>query len=123
MSKNCQIHKTKVGLIMSNPTNEKEELELEMIEVSYWANKLDDLEWLKNQKQFQSLILEGYFKDKAINGVSLLANETVKREGKRGDIMEMLVAISNLEDYFMTVMQLGAGARADLLDNESPVGE
>lgn len=106
---------------MSNPTNEQEELELEMVEASYWANKLDDLEWLKNQKQFQSLILEGYFKDKAINGVSLLAHEAIKREGKRTDIFEQLVAISNLEDYFSTVTQLGNGAKADLFDDEPEV--
>lgn len=103
---------------MSNPTNEKEELELEMVEASYWAEKVDALNRLKDNKDFQSLILEGYFKDKAINGVSLLAHEAIKREGKRGDIMEQLVAISNLEDYFMTVTQLGNGAKADLFDDE-----
>ncbi len=105
---------------MSNPT-EKEEVELEMVEASYWAEKVDSLDRLMDNKDFQSLILEGYFKDKAINSVSLLANESVKREGRRGDLMEEMIAISNLEDYFITVKQLGNGAKADLYDDEPQV--
>ena len=38
----------------------------------------------------------------------MLASEYIKKQGKRGDVMEMLVAISQLQDFFITIKQLGA---------------
>jgi hypothetical protein len=52
------------------------------------------------------LILEGYFKDFAINQTSMLATDYVRKSGSRPEIMERLIAISNLQDWFATVKQL-----------------
>ena len=38
----------------------------------------------------------------------MLASGYIKKNGLRADIMESLVAISQLQDYFITVKQLGA---------------
>lgn len=81
--------------------------ELLTVENEYWVNLAQDLEVLHKSPEFKRVILDGYFKDKAINGVSMLATEYVKQTGTRGEIMEQLVAISNLEDYFATIMNLG----------------
>lgn len=83
------------------------EQEILRVENVYWADMAQALERLEKNEDFKLVILEGYFKDKAINGVSLLATDHVKRGGFRGDIMEQLVAISQLEDYFMTIKGLG----------------
>lgn len=91
-----------------------EELELMTTERHYWVEKVEALERLEKNKDFQSLILEGYFKDKAINGVSMLANDYVKANGQRHDIMEMLVAVSQLQDYFKMVKNLGYSAKDDM---------
>ena len=40
------------------------------VENQYWADMWASLERLQKNKDFKRLILEGYFKDKAINGVS-----------------------------------------------------
>lgn len=95
---------------MSSNQNQAE-LELtaeELKEYNYYVGMKQALERLENNPDFQKVILDGYFKDKAVNGVSMLASGYIKKNGLRPDIMESLVAISQLQDYFITVKQLGA---------------
>ena len=95
---------------MSSNQNQAE-LELtaeELKEYNYYVGMKQALERLENNPDFQKVILDGYFKDKAVNGVSMLASGYIKKNGLRADIMESLVAISQLQDYFITVKQLGA---------------
>ena len=95
---------------MSSNQNQAE-LELtadELKEYNYYVGMRQALERLENNPDFQKVILDGYFKDKAVNGVSMLASGYIKKNGLRVDIMESLVAISQLQDYFITVKQLGA---------------
>lgn len=98
------INQAQVSVDEQNVNSEEELLR---VENQYWVDMARDLAWLKGQPQFKRVILDGYFKDKAINGVSLLAHEHVKQNGLRSDVMEQLVAISNLEDYFVTIESLG----------------
>lgn len=77
------------------------------VENQYWVDMWNSLNRLQDNKDFQRLILNGYFKDKAINGVSLLAQDNVIQNGLRPAVMEDLVAISKLEDFFITVENLG----------------
>ncbi len=95
---------------MSSNQNQAE-LELtaeELKEYNYYVGMRQALERLENNPDFQKVILDGYFKDKAVNGVSMLASGYIKKNGLRADVMESLVAISQLQDYFITVKQLGA---------------
>ena len=95
---------------MSSNQNQAE-LELtadELKEYNYYVGMRQALERLENNPDFQKVVLDGYFKDKAVNGVSMLASGYIKKNGLRADIMESLVAISQLQDYFITVKQLGA---------------
>ena len=95
---------------MSSNQNQAE-LELtadELKEYNYYVGMKQALERLENNPDFQKVILDGYFKNKAVNGVSMLASGYIKKNGLRADIMESLVAISQLQDYFITVKQLGA---------------
>ena len=94
---------------MSNQNQAELELTAdELKEYNYYVGMRQALERLENNPDFQKVILEGYFKDKAVNGVSMLASGYIKKNGLRADIMESLVAISQLQDYFITVKQLGA---------------
>lgn len=98
-------------LINQIPTEKVEnvqtEEELITVERQYWEDMWTSLQKLQKNKDFKRVILEGYFKDKAINGVSLLATDYVKSKGLRGEVMEQLVAVSALQDYFMTIQNLG----------------
>jgi len=88
-----------------NNLNDQQILE---VENRYWADMWSSLERLKENKDFQRVILEGYFKDKAVNGVSLLAQDAIVAGGHRTAVMEDLIAISSLEDFFVTVENLGS---------------
>ena len=95
-------------LINQTPTeNVGSEEELLRVERQYWHDMLASLEALEKNEDFKRVILDGYFKDKAINGVSLLAVDQIKQSGARGDVMEQLVSISQLQDHFSTIRNLG----------------
>lgn len=78
------------------------------VENEYWVNMWSALERLKENKDFKLLVEQGYLKDKAINGVSLLAQQSIVAAGKRPEIYEALVAISHFEDFLITVENLGS---------------
>lgn len=99
-----------------NNLNEQQILEVENV---YWADLWTSLERLKSNKDFQRVVLEGYFKDKAINGVSLLAQDAIVTGGHRSAVMEDLIAISSLEDFFVTIENLGTIPPEDDDENDS----
>jgi len=96
-----------INQVPTDKVENKPEEEILRVENQYWVEMAEALERLKTNPDFKKVVLDGYFKDKAINGVSLLATDHVRRNGVRGDIMEQLVAISHLEDYFYTITQMG----------------
>lgn len=93
-----------------------DDVELEYSENNYWVEMYEALQELQEQPSFKKVIEEGYFKDKAVNGVSLLATDYVRHNGMRGNIMEELVAISALENYFQTIVNKGAPVDDDELE-------
>jgi hypothetical protein len=93
-----------------------ENVELETVEAAYWAEQLSALERLEKNPDFKKIILDGYLKEKVLDSVSLLSHPDVKKRGERPDIMEDLVASSNLQYFFFMIKQLGGGARQDLID-------
>jgi hypothetical protein len=99
------------------------EVELEMVETQQWVSRYEALQRLEKNADFINVISEGYIRDRALNGVSMLANEGVKRQGQRGDIMEMLVAVSALQDYFGMLKNLGAIAKDDMDEETGPLAE
>ena len=80
-------------------------------EVEYWRDMADALERLEQNPDFQKVILEGYFKDRAVSGVSILASDQVKDSGRRTDVMEGLIAVSALQDHFYTIKGMAASAQ------------
>jgi hypothetical protein len=92
--------------------------ELEVTDVSYWADQLDALEKLEKNPEFKKIIMDGYLKDKVLDSVSLLTVPSIKDNNKRSDVMEDLVAASGLMYHLHMIRQLGEGARADLLEEE-----
>lgn len=94
---------------MNNLLNtEEQEVNLIEIDRKEWIDKRHALERLFENPDFELVVLKGYFQERAINGVSMLANRGVIRNGERGDLIEELVGISRLQDYFITIRNLGA---------------
>ena len=102
--------KTKESEMINQTTQSVSQEEQECL---YWKGLKESLEKLEGNEDFKKVILEGYFKDKAVNGVSLLASPQIKRNGARSDVMEALIAISQLEDYFLTIKAMGEEPEAD----------
>lgn len=99
---------------MNTPATEEE---LMSIEINYWLDQAQALERLQQNADFKLVIEEGYFKDRVLDGVSLLATDYVKKSGTRPDIMENLVAISRLQDHFAMIKNMGASAAVDLAED------
>lgn len=85
----------------------------------YWVQMAESLDRLENSEDFKRVITNGYFKDKAVMGVSLLANDQMKKAGVRPDIMEGLIAISALEDHFKTIRMMGQNTEDDFEEDDS----
>lgn len=96
--------------------NNLDEQQIYVEENQYWSDMSDSLERLENNEDFKRVILEGYFKEKAVNGVSLLAQDAIVSGGHRTAVIEDLIAISSLEDFFITIKNLGSVS--DLGDEE-----
>ena len=95
------------------PQNPTDQVELEYAEHTVSRELYKALELLEDTntdagKAFATLITEGYLKKKAIEYTSLLATEYIRSTGKRGVVMEELVAISAFEQYLADVKALGA---------------
>lgn len=104
---------------MSNQTIADSELTAsEIKEYNYYVGLRQALERLETNPDFQKVILDGYFKDFAVNGVSRLASPYIKSKGFRPDVMEQLVAVSQLQHYFIDVKNLGAEMPEDDEDEE-----
>ena len=105
---------------MINQNAAENELTAEMLEeYNYYVGQKQALDRLETNPDFKKVILEGYFRDKAVNGVSLLATDYVRKNGLRAEIMENLVAISNLQDYFLTIKKMGTEPEDDDIEDES----
>lgn len=99
-------------------SNQNENVELETTEIEQFVELGEALDRLYKNPDFQKIILEGYFKQKALDSVSLLSMPSIKKRGERGDIMEDLVAISNLQFFFMFIQQQHAAATDPVLSDE-----
>ena len=84
--------------------------ELESVDNSYWVELDKALKRLLKSEDFKRVILEGYLKDKALSGVSLLGRSDVKKRGERPDVIEELVSVANLQQYLFTVIPSLAGS-------------
>lgn len=91
------------------------------VENKYWVDMHKALERLHSNPDFQQVILKGYFQDRAVNGVSMLANRGVIEGNKRGQVMEELVAVSHLQDFFITVTNLGGIPDVNVADDDDEI--
>jgi hypothetical protein len=89
---------------MNTPSTDEQ---LILVERQKNVAMFEALDRLKQNPDFQKVILEEYFKNKAVDGVSLLATEYVIQNNLRSQVMESLIAISHLEDYFNVIDSLG----------------
>lgn len=108
---------------MSNQIADNGLTATELEEYNYYVGLKQALERLETKPDFQKVILEGYFKNYAVNGVSRLASPYIKKNGFRPDVMEQLVAVSQLQHYFIDIKSMGAEASDEEFEDEDEVIE
>lgn len=84
----------------------EDEREILTVENNYWVGLRASLDRLKENPDFKAVILEGYFKDRAINGVSMLCSPG-SDGGRRKELLDEMLAISNLTWYFKMIEHMG----------------
>lgn len=84
----------------------EDEREILTVENNYWVGLAQALERLKANPDFKAVVLEGYFKDRAINGVSMLCSPG-SDGGRRKELLDEMLAISNLTWYFKMIEHMG----------------
>lgn len=87
--------------------NLTEEREILTVSNNYWVEMKQSLDRLRENADFKKVILEGYFKDRAVNGVSMLSapsSDSVKKK----ELLDEMMAISNLVWYFKMLDHMGS---------------
>lgn len=102
---------------MNNPQN-AENVELETGEMEQFVVLGEALNRLMKNSDFKTVILDYYFKEKTLSAASLLSDNGIKASGKRADIMEELVAISNLQYCFRMIEHFHRAAIDPVLSDE-----
>ena len=87
---------------MNNPTTDTND-DLQYVDNSKWSQQKDALDALKNKSYYKTLIEEGYFKEYTLELVKSLADPYVVENGLRGNVLEKLVGIAKLDEYFTAV--------------------
>lgn len=95
-------------------TNQSTETELATVELNEAINLGEAYERLSKNPDFKKVIIDGYMRQKALDSVSLLGDPHLKQQGRRPDIMEDLVSISNLGYYFKMISMFYEAAKQDL---------
>lgn len=105
--------------------NNQEPIELESRTRQLFVERAEALKRLEKNPDFILVIKEGYLKEKALNSVSLLSNEQIKKAGDRQSVIEELISISNLDQYLYDVYNLGLMIKQDneLEEEEELVGK
>lgn len=101
---------------MSN--SEKEQIELETISIEHAITMGEAWNRLQRNGDFKKVIMDGYCKKKAEASVSLLAVPQIKDQGRRPDVVEDLIAISNLQYFFKIIEHEYEGAKNPILSDE-----
>ncbi len=91
---------------------------LETIEIEHHLQMGEALNRLRENPDFQKVIMEGYLKDKVLASVSMLAVPQIAEQNRRPGVMEDLISASNLQYFFQMVDNFYEGAKNPILSDE-----
>ena len=98
---------------MSNDA-QVEEIEVKINEAKEVIERKKALMRLTDNKDFKTIVLDGYFEDEASRLVLLKADYEMQDERSQNQIKKSIDAIGYFRLYLRTVMQLGAQMEKDL---------
>ena len=101
---------------MSNPKDNNELFETGEV-LEHHLIMGEALKRLRENKDFQTVIENGYLKDKVLASVSLLGVPQISDQGRRPGVMEDLISASNLQYFFKQVEGFYEGAKNPVLSD------
>jgi len=99
--------------------NEIEQIEVNIDVARKDVEKMDGLLRLIKNKDFQSLIDEGYFINEASRLVILRADPAMQEPSLQETINNGITAVGHFRQYLNTVMQIGRMAESGIKEDES----
>jgi len=93
-----------------------EQIELSLSDAKEMVARRDSVLKLKSNREFRKIILDGYFKEEAIRLTALTASPEMEKY--RAEIFMSIQAISVLQGFFQTTLQLGDVAAANIAEYE-----
>jgi hypothetical protein len=103
---------------MSNQTNDLENAELISADNGYWVAMKNSYTTLQSKQAFNTLVVDGYIKEKTAELVQALIDPYVMQNGLRTKVLEQLVAVARLKEYFHTIRAMGGHEDVDKLEAE-----
>jgi hypothetical protein len=95
-----------------------EEVEIGIEQAKALVTKADALSKLFSNKDFKTVIREGYLKEEAVRLVLLKADPGAFSEDMQANIADGIVAIGHFNQYLKTVQALGSMAAKSLSEYE-----
>lgn len=92
--------------------------ELETVSMDHAIMMGEAYKRLSRNADFKKIIVEGFLKEKVLASVSLLAVPQIKDKGLRPNIMEDIVAASNLQYFLLQVERQYEAATSPILSDE-----
>lgn len=95
-----------------------QEIEISIEDAKAKIEKLDALNRLSQNKDFQNIIDTGYFVEKAAETVMIKASPEMDTPEKQASCVKTIDAIGELRQYFYAITQQGNMARRELENHE-----
>jgi len=93
-------------------------IELSIDQAKLMIGKSDALLRLEANKDFQRIVLHGYFEEEASRSVLLRADPGIQGENEQKQINDIITSIGGFHYYLNTIHQLASSARAAINANE-----
>ena len=97
--------------------NTPDPIDLETISQEHHLVMGEALDRLRKNPDFETVIINGYLRDKQLASFSLLAVPQEKQAGRRPDIFEDMIAGSNLLYFFSMIDSFHVGAKNPILSD------
>lgn len=93
------------------------EIEVSIERAKEMIERSESLNWLLNNKQFNDVILKGYFEKEACRLVLSKAEPILQTDEHQRDIIKSIDGIGSLRSYFTTTFHSGDMARKSIADD------
>ena len=101
--------------------NDIQQVELSIEQAKALINRAEQARRLAENKDFKSLVLDGYFNEEAARLVHCLGDINLKEYQE--DILRDLHGIASFKRYMQTIVMIGNNAQNDLMSNEATLDE